>query len=210
MNKVDLTLYLVTNSDGLTEEQFLKKTEEALKAGVTLLQLREKEREGRELFELAVKVNRVAQKYGVPLLIDDRADIALASGAAGVHVGLSDLPVKEARKLMGPHKIVGSTAKTVEQALAAQAQGADYVGVGAIYPTTTKVKTILTSVDTLKDICRAVNIPAVAIGGLNAGNLEILRGAGMAGVAAVTAIMNAPDITKAVKELLLAVEEVRA
>lgn len=202
----DLTLYLVTNSEGLTETEFLNKTEEALRAGVTLLQLREKEREGRELFELAVKVNRLAQKYDVPLLIDDRADIAMAAGAAGVHVGQRDLPVAEARKLLGPGKIIGATAKTVEQALAAQSQGADYVGVGAIYPTTTKVKTVLTSVDTLKAICGAAAIPAVAIGGLNAGNMDVLKGAGMAGVAVVTAIMKASDITAAVKELLVRVD----
>jgi thiamine-phosphate pyrophosphorylase len=209
MSKVDLTLYLVTNSDGLSEEEFLNKTEEALKAGVTLLQLREKEREGRDFFELACKVNKIAKRYGVPLLIDDRLDIAMAADTAGVHLGRNDLPVREARKILGPDPIIGATAKTVEQALDAQEQGADYVGVGAIYPTTTKVKTILTSVDTLKDICRTVQIPAVAIGGLNSKNLDILRGAGMDGIAVVTAIMQAQDTGGAVRELLQAVRKIK-
>lgn len=210
MNSVDLTLYLVTNSDGFSEADFLGRIEAALQAGVTLLQLREKEREGRDFFELACKVNRIAKQYAVPLLIDDRLDIAIAADAAGVHLGQRDLPIREARKLAGPHKIIGATAKTVEQALDAQAQGADYVGVGAIYPTTTKVKTILTSVDTLKDICRAIQIPAVAIGGLNSQNLDILRGAGMAGIAVVTAIMQAEDTGGAVRELRQAVAEVKS
>jgi thiamine-phosphate pyrophosphorylase len=209
MKKTDLTLYLVTDSGELTEEIFLYKIETALSAGVTLLQLREKERDGRDLFELAYKVNQIAKKYNVPLLIDDRADIAMAVGAAGVHVGQRDLPVREARKLLGTDKIVGATAQTVEQALEAQAQGADYVGVGAIYPTTTKVKTIITSVDTLREICRAARIPAVAIGGLNSGNLDILKGAGMAGIAVVSALMKADDTAGAVKELLRSVREVR-
>lgn len=210
MSRLDLTLYLVTDSGGLSEEEFLQKVELALQAGVTLLQLREKERDGRDLFELAQKVNRIAQRYGVPLLLDDRVDIAMAVGAAGVHVGQRDLPVRQARALLGAGKIVGATAKTVAQALEAQEQGADYVGVGAIYPTTTKVKTVLTSVDTLREICAAARIPAVAIGGLNSGNLEVLRGAGIAGVSVVSAIMKPPDTKGAVTGLLQAVKEVIA
>lgn len=208
MNKVDLTLYLVTDSEGLSEERFLQTVRDALAAGVTLLQLREKEREGRDLYELAGKVNRIARQHGVPLLIDDRADIAMAVGAAGVHVGQQDLPVRAARRLLGPDKIVGATAKTVEQALEAQRQGADYVGVGAIYPTTTKVKTRLTGVETLRQICGSAAIPAVAIGGLNGANLGILRGSGAAGIAVVSAVMKAGDPAVAVEDLLRSVREV--
>lgn len=208
MKQLDLTLYLVTDSEGFSEEEFLSKIEEALESGVTLLQLREKQREGKDLFHLADKVNKLAQKYNVPLIIDDRADIALAVGAAGVHVGQSDLPVAAARKIMGEDKIVGATAKTVEQALEAQNQGADYLGVGAMYPTTTKVKTVITSPDTLKDICDTVDIPAIAIGGLNSTNLDILKGKGMAGISVVSAIMKSTDVKSTTRELRKAVEEV--
>ena len=142
----DVTLYLVTDSTGFLEEDFLARVEKACRGGITLLQLREKERSGREYFRLALKVKEIANRYHIPLLIDDRVDIAIAAGADGVHVGQSDLPVKEARRLLGPHKIIGATAKTVPQALEAQEQGADYLGVGAIFPTTTKVVTILTPV----------------------------------------------------------------
>ncbi|MDR1906294.1 MAG: thiamine phosphate synthase [Clostridiales bacterium] len=200
--KREKNLYLVAGSDGLSESVFLKKIEDALAAGITLMQLREKEKEGGAIFELAKKVNALCVKYGVPLIIDDRADIALAAGAAGVHVGQNDLPVYQARRLMGSDKIVGATAKTVEQALAAQRDGADYVGVGAIYPTTTKVKTVLTHVSVLKDICRAVDIPVFAIGGLNKDNLDPLKGVNIAGIAVVTAIMKPDDTKDAVKELL--------
>jgi thiamine-phosphate pyrophosphorylase len=171
------------------------------------LQLREKERDGRDFYRLAGKVNDLARKYGVPLLIDDRVDIAMAVGAAGVHVGQSDIPVHAARSLLGPAAIVGATAKTVEQALEAEAQGADYLGVGAIYPTTTKVKTILTSVETLAAIVAAVQIPVVAIGGLHAGNLGVLRGSGASGIAVVSAIMKREDTRVAVEEIIAAFRE---
>ena len=169
---LDVTLYLVTDSTYHTEESLLHTVEEACKGGVTLVQLREKNTGGREYLDKAFKVKEITDRYHVPLIIDDRVDVALACDAAGVHVGSSDIPVAVARKLMGPDKIVGATAKTVEAAMKAYEDGADYLGVGAIYPTTTKVVTILTKVSTLKDICEAVPIPAVAIGGLNAGNMD--------------------------------------
>ena len=134
----------------------------ALQGKVTLVQLREKNRSTREYIELAEKVHQLTKKYEVPLIIDDRIDVAMAVNAEGVHVGQSDMPVKIARKLLGPDKIIGATAKTVPQAIEAYEQGADYLGVGAIYPTTTKVKTVLTSTDTLREICKAVPIPANA------------------------------------------------
>lgn len=202
MNKCDTTLYLVTDSTGLEESVFLEKIKDALAGGVTLLQLREKNRSAREYMELARKVKRLTDEYEVPLLIDDRVDVAIAVDAAGVHVGQSDIPVKDARAMLGPDKIIGATAKTVPQALEAYEQGADYLGVGAIYPTTTKVVTVITEVSTLKDICSAVPIPVNAIGGLNVDNMDILAGTPIAGICVVSAIMKAEDTKQAAQQLL--------
>lgn len=201
MKKFDSSLYFITDSTNYTEEEFLFRVEQALMGGVTLLQLREKEKTTREYIELAQKVHNITRKYNVPLIIDDRVDVALAIDAEGVHVGQSDMPVKIARKLMGENKIVGATTKTVEQAKEAFEQGADYLGVGAIYPTTTKVKTVLTSTDTLNDICHAVPISVNAIGGLNKDNIDVLEGVSVAGICVVSAIMKADDPKKATEEL---------
>ena len=201
MRNLDPSLYFITDSTGFTEEEFLYRVEQALIGGATMLQLREKEKTTREYMELAIKVHALTQKFNVPLLIDDRVDVALAVDAEGVHVGASDLPVAAARRLMGDHKIVSATAKTVPWAQDVYEQGADYLGVGAIYPTTTKVKTVLTSTDTLRDICEAVPIPVNAIGGLNKDNLDILDGIPIAGICVVSAIMKAPDPALAAKEL---------
>ena len=187
MRNFDPSLYFITDSTGFTEEEFLYRVEQALIGGATMLQLREKEKTTREYMELAIKVHALTQKFNVPLLIDDRVDVALAVAAA--------------RRLMGDHKIVGATAKTVPWAQDVYEQGADYLGVGAIYPTTTKVKTVLTSTDTLRDICEAVPIPVNAIGGLNKDNLDILDGIPIAGICVVSAIMKAPDPALAAKEL---------
>ena len=193
MKTFDTSLYFITDSTGLPEAEFLRRTEAALQGGVTLLQLREKEKSTREYLALAEKVHQLTRKYGIPLIIDDRLDIALAVDAEGVHLGQSDLPVHIARRLFGPDKIIGATAKTVPQALEAWRQGADNLGVGAIYPTTTKVKTVLTSPETLREICNAVPIPVNAIGGLNKDNLHILAGIPIAGICVVSAIMKAED-----------------
>ena len=201
MKQFDPSLYFVTDSTGFTEEEFLFRVEQALKGGVTLLQLREKEKSTREYIELAEKVHAIAKRYKVPLIIDDRVDVALAVNAEGVHVGAADMSVATARKLMGADKIVGATAKTVPWAKEAYEQGADYLGVGAIYPTTTKVKTVRTSVDTLREICYAVPIPANAIGGLNKENIDILTGIPIAGICVVSAIMKAEDPKAAAEEL---------
>lgn len=206
----DLTLYLVTDSTGLEEPVFLERIEQACRGGITLLQLREKEKSGRDYFELARKVKSISDRYHIPLIIDDRADIAAAVNAAGVHVGQSDLPVFAARALLGPDKIVGATAKTVEQAQKAAREGADYLGVGTIYPTTTKVKTVLTPVSTLDEICRSVSIPVAAIGGLNEGNCDILRGVPTAGISVVSAVMKAADPCRAAAELKAKVTEILA
>ncbi len=201
MKKFDPSLYFITDSTKYTEEEFLCRVEQALQGGATLLQLREKEKNTREYLELAQKVHAIAKRYHVPLIIDDRVDVALAIDAEGVHVGASDMPVAAARKLMGDDKIVGATAKTVPWAMEAYRQGADYLGVGAIYPTTTKVKTVLTSTDTLRDICNAVPIPANAIGGLNKDNIDVLEGIPVGGICVVSAIMKADDPKKAAAEL---------
>ena len=201
MKKFDSTLYFITDSSGFEEEEFLRRVEAALDGGATMLQLREKERSTREYLSLAKKVHAVSQRYGVPLIIDDRVDVALAADAEGVHLGQSDMPVDIARCIFGGNRIIGATAKTVEQAETAVRLGADYLGVGAIYPTTTKVKTVLTSTDTLDRICKAVDIPVNAIGGLNCGNIDILRGIGISGICAVSAIMKADDPKRAAAEL---------
>lgn len=209
MKKLDTRLYFITDSNGFTEGEFLYRVEQALMGGVTLMQLREKTRTTREYIELAEKVHQIAVKYQVPLIIDDRIDVALAIGAEGVHVGKEDMTVAMARKLMGPDKIVGATAKTVPWALEAYEQGADYLGVGAIYPTTTKVKTVLTSTETLADICRTVPIPVNAIGGLNKGNIDILQGIPVGGICVVSAIMKADDPKQAAMELKARAEELK-
>lgn len=205
--KFDSSMYFITDSTNYSEKEFLIRVEKALMGGVTLLQLREKDKTTREYVEIAKKVHEIAEKYNVPLIIDDRVDVALAINAEGVHVGQSDMPVSIARKLMGDGKIVGATAKTVPQAKEAYEQGADYLGVGAIYPTTTKVKTVLTSTETLKDICNCVPIPVNAIGGLNKDNIDVLKGIPISGICVVSAIMKSEDPQKATAQLVERVKE---
>lgn len=207
MKTFDTSLYFITDSTGFTEEEFLRRTEAALQGGVTFLQIREKDKSTREYIALAEKVHALTRKYNVPLIIDDRVDVALAMDAEGVHVGQSDMPVATARRLLGEGKIIGATAKTVPQAMEAYEQGADYLGVGAIYPTTTKVKTVLTSTDTLRDICNAVPIPANAIGGLNKENIDVLAGIPIAGICVVSAIMKADDPKVAAEDLKARAQE---
>lgn len=201
MKSLDTTLYFITDSTSVPAERFLPTVEAACKGGATLIQLREKNRSTREYMELAASVHEISKRYNIPLIIDDRVDVALAIDAEGVHVGQTDMPVSIARKLMGEDKIVGATTKTVPQALDAFEQGADYLGVGAIYPTTTKVVTILTSVETLKAIVKAVPIKVNAIGGLNKENIDVLKGSGISGICAVSAIMKAADPENATREL---------
>lgn len=207
MRKLDTTLYFITDSTGFTEAEFLYRVEEALKGGAMIIQLREKEKTTREYIELAEKVHNITKRYNVPLIIDDRVDVALAVDAEGVHVGAGDMPVATARKLMGKDKIVGATAKTVPWAKEAYSQGADYLGVGAIYPTTTKVKTVLTSIETLRDICNAVPISVNAIGGLNKENIDILKGIPIAGICVVSAVMKADNPEKEANKLLCLAKE---
>ena len=206
---LDTALYFITDSTGFEKDEFLHRVRSALEGGVTIIQLREKNRTTREYVELAEAVHAITKGCNVPLIIDDRIDVMLASGAEGVHVGAEDMPVAVARKLIGKDKILGATAKTVEAATAAYNDGADYLGVGAIYPTTTKVKTVLTSTETLDAITKAVPIPVNAIGGLNSTNLGVLKGINIAGVCAVSAIMKADSPKAAAEELKKAFDDIR-
>lgn len=207
MKKFNQRLYFITDSTNYTEEEFLYRVEQALKGDATILQLREKNKTTAEYIAIAEKVHELTRKYNVPLIIDDRVDVALAIDAEGVHVGAEDMPIDTARKLMGDDKIIGATAKTVPWAKEAYEQGADYLGVGAIYPTTTKVKTVLTSTDTLRDICNAVPIPANAIGGINKDNIDVLAGIPIAGICVVSAIMKEDNSKTAAEELKASAQE---
>ena len=191
MENIDYTLYLVTDSS-YGKDKLFNTVEDALKNGVTLLQVREKDMDGGEFYSEAKKLKELADRYEVPLIVDDRADIALAVDAAGVHVGQSDLPVKEARNIMGIGKIVGASVRTPEQALKAQKDGANYLGAGAVFPTSTKKDANYIDISVLKNICSSVNIPVVAIGGINKNNLGIFKGVPIAGISVVSAIMGAP------------------
>lgn len=206
---IDTSLYFITDSTGYSEDEFLRRVRSALEGGVTIIQLREKNRTTREYIDLACKVHEITKEYDIPLIIDDRVDVMLASGAEGVHVGAEDMAVRTARIIIGEDKILGATAKTPEVARKAYKDGADYLGVGAIYPTTTKVKTVLTSTDTLDEITKTVPIPVNAIGGLNADNLGILKGIAIAGVCAVSAIMKADDPKAAAVALRKAFDDIR-
>ena len=207
--KFDTTLYFITDSTGFERDEFLRRVRSALEGGVTIIQLREKNRTTREYIDIANAVHAVTKEFGVPLIIDDRIDVMLAADAEGVHVGAEDMPVATARKLIGKDKILGATAKTVEAAAKAYEDGADYLGVGAIYPTTTKVKTVLTSTETLDAITKAVPVPVNAIGGLNSTNLGVLKGINIAGVCAVSAIMKADCPKTAAEDLRKAFKEIR-
>ncbi|MFS9056414.1 thiamine phosphate synthase [Streptococcus infantis] len=194
MNREALRLYLVTNRYQDSLENFLEKVETACRLGVTIIQLREKNLTTNQYYQLAKQVKEITDAYQVPLIIDDRLDICLAVDAAGLHIGDDELPVSVARKVLGPEKILGVTAKTVKRALEAETSGADYLGTGAIFPTTTKENAPITLISTLKTICQRVAIPVVAIGGLTSENIDQLIGTGIAGVAVVRDLMQAEDI----------------
>lgn len=193
MKDFDLSLYLVTNRDKLSDEEFFDVIEKSLKGGVTLIQLREKTAPAREVIEIAKKLKNLCHSYHVPLLVDDRVDIALAADLDGVHLGNEDMDVADARKILGDDKIIGSTAKTLDWAIAEEKKGADYLGVGAIFETKTHVKTTRTSVETLKEINQNISIPTVAIGGLNYENIDILKDSGASGISVVRAIMDSKN-----------------
>lgn len=210
MKTFDMTLYLVAGMEDFSEEEFLTKVEEALKGGVTMVQLREKQMNGGTMLELARKLKTICDRYQVPLIIDDRVDVAFACDAAGVHLGQTDLPADVARAILGEDKIIGVTVKTMEQGKEAIRKGADYFGVGAVYPSTTKEQAIHTPIDRITKICREFPVPCVAIGGIKRENLSILDQTPLNGVAVVSAIMHAEDPRSEAEKLKAAVQGLAA
>ena len=208
MNREALRLYLVTNRYQDSLENFLEKVETACRSGVTIIQLREKNLTTNQYYHLAKQVKEITDAYQVPLIIDDRLDVCLAVDAAGLHIGDDELPVSVARKVLGPEKILGVTAKTLKRALEAETWGADYLGTGAIFPTTTKENAPITLISTLKTICQTVAIPVVAIGGLTSENIDQLIGTGIAGVAVVRDLMQAEDIEAKTQAFLTKLDDI--
>ena len=208
MNREALRLYLVTNRYQDSLQSFLEKIETACRSGVTIVQLREKNLTTNQYYQLAKQVKEITDAYQVPLIIDDRLDVCLAVDAAGLHIGDDELPVSVARQVLGPEKILGVTAKTVKRALEAEEGGANYLGTGAIFPTTTKENAPITLISTLKTICQRVAIPVVAIGGLTSENIEQLIGTGIAGVAVVRDLMQAEDIGAKTQDFLTKLDDI--
>ncbi|NLX71588.1 MAG: thiamine phosphate synthase [Clostridiales bacterium] len=201
VDRASMLLYAVTDRTWLKGRSFIDVIEEALKAGVTFLQLREKNLDYSSFLTLAREIKKVVDKYKIPYVINDNVDIALACGADGVHVGQKDMDAKDVRKIIGPDKILGVSAQTVEQAVAAERNGADYIGVGSVFPTSTKPDAETVSFETLREICKSVSIPVVAIGGINKDNAMKLAGSGIDGIAVVSAIFAQDDIAASVREL---------
>lgn len=190
----ELKFYLVTDSDILRGRDFYNCIEEALKGGVTMLQLREKNASGKEFLEKAIKLRELTKKYNVKFIINDRVDIAMLCDADGVHVGQSDIPANKVRELIGEDKIVGVSARTVEEALTAKENGADYLGVGAMFTTRTKLDAKSVSIEKLKEIKELIKLPVVAIGGLSLSNIDKLKECNVDGYAVVSAILGAENI----------------
>ena len=208
MNREALRLYLVSNRYQDSVERFLEKVETACRSGVTIVQLREKNLTTNQYYQLAKQVKEITDTYQVPLIIDDRLDVCLAVDAAGLHIGDDELPVSVARQVLGPEKILGVTAKTVKRALEAEEGGADYLGTGAIFPTTTKENAPITLISTLKTICQTVAIPVVAIGGLTSENIDQLAETDIAGVAVVRDLMQAEDIEEKTQAFLTKLDDI--
>ena len=208
MNRKVLRLYLVTNRYQDSLESFLEKVETACRSGVTIVQLREKNLTTNQYYQLAKQVKEITDAYQVPLIIDDRLDVCLAVDATGLHIGDDELPVSVARQVLGPDKILGVTAKTVKRALEAEEGGANYLGTGAIFPTTTKENAPITLISTLKTICQRVAIPVVAIGGLTSENIDQLAATGIAGVAVVRDLMQAEDIEAKTQAFLTKLDDI--
>lgn len=200
-NKEMLLLYAVTDRAWVGKQPLMEQIEDALKGGATIVQLREKKLDEASFVEEAILAKELCHRYGVPLIINDNVEVALKSGADGVHVGIEDTPVAEIRKRVPAGFIIGATCKTVEQAHTAEAAGADYMGVGAVFPSPTKANAIRISNAQLQEICSSVSIPAVAIGGISRDNMLELKGSGVNGIAVVSAIFAAVDIERAAREL---------
>ena len=199
---MDYSLYVCTDRDIMTTDTLEEAVELAIKGGATIIQLREKDCTSREFYELALSIKDITDAYEVPLIINDRLDIALAVHADGVHLGQSDIPVQVARNVMGPNGIVGATANTLEKAKEAWQSGADYLGVGDVFGSATKNDTKPVELKELKKICDTVKIPVVAIGGISKKNIHLLKDTGVAGVAVISAVLGQTDITAAAEELI--------
>lgn len=198
-----LKLYAVTDRSWLKNGETLTSvTEGLLKAGITCVQLREKHMSDEEILQEASALRDLCSRYQVPLIINDRPDLAKKAGASGVHVGLSDMGIQKARELLGEDFIIGGSAHNVEEALAAEAAGADYLGCGAVFGSTTKTNVTQLPIETLKAICQAVTIPVVAIGGITNDNLPLLSGSGIAGAAVVSGLFKPTDKAAAVRHFL--------
>lgn len=206
--KERLLLYAVTDSGWVGRQTLCQQIEDALEGGATMVQLREKNLDVDAFTAEACQVKEICHRHQAPLIVNDNVEVALRSGADGVHVGIEDTPVAQIRKKAGEDFIIGATAKTVGQAQAAEAAGADYLGVGAVFPSPTKKNAIRITIEDLKKICSSVSIPVVAIGGVGFENMGELKGGGMDGVAVVSAIFGAEDIRKATRELKKKVESV--
>lgn len=202
-----LQLYAITDRHWLGDRSLIDVVRESLDGGVTFLQIREKELDDEHFYEEAVRLKAVAEEYDVPFIINDNVDVALKSDADGVHVGQNDMEAGNVRALLGPDKILGVSAQTVEQAILAEERGADYLGVGAVFPTGSKDDAIEVPHETLKAICEAVSIPVVAIGGITCANTIELAGSGICGISVISAIYAAKDIRGAAEELKKAVLE---
>jgi len=202
-NNIDYTMYLVTDRDVLKGRDLCEAIEASIEGGVTLVQLREKDISSLDFYNLAVAVKKITDKHNVPLIINDRIDIALAVDAAGVHVGQSDIPTKVARKIIGEEKILGISAATLEEAKLAEAEGADYLGIGAVFPTDTKKDARSVSIELLGEIKKSLTVPVVGIGGINENNVELLKESKIDGIAVVSAILGKDDIEQAAKDMLM-------
>lgn len=196
-----LLLYAVTDSSWVGRQTLYEQIEDALAGGATMIQLREKTLADDAFTEEAIQVKEICRRYQAPLIINDNLEVALKSGADGVHVGIEDTPVAQIRRKVGDNFIIGATAKTIAQAQAAEAAGADYLGVGAVFPSPTKKNAIRITAKDLRKICQSVSIPAVAIGGIDLENMAALKGGGMDGIAVVSAVFGAADVKKAAQEL---------
>lgn len=200
-DKKDLLLYAVTDRHWLNGRTLYSQVEEALKGGATFIQLREKELDEEHFLEEAKEIKELCRRYQVPFVINDNVEIALAVDADGVHVGQSDMEAGDVRAKLGPDKMIGVSAQTVEQAVMAEQNGADYLGVGAVFPTGSKADALEVSHDTLKAICKAVKIPVIAIGGISKENILELSGSGICGIAVISAIFAKDDIEEAARDL---------
>jgi thiamine-phosphate pyrophosphorylase len=200
-SNIDYSLYLVTDRDLMAAAGIEECIEQAVRGGCTLVQLREKNASSREFYETAARARKITADLGVPLIINDRADIALAVNADGVHVGQDDLPIDTARGIMGKDAVIGASVNNLTEALSAEALGADYLGVGAMFATGTKTDADIASMDELLRIRAGIKLPIVAIGGINKNNVTLFAGTGIDGIAVVSAIVSQKDPCGAAREL---------